>query len=206
MKNKKNNRSFIHENQKSFFFDDFLKRTQKIKKLNKSKIYEDRFYVLFTFFFSLILIFSISIFSISIQESNFQRYKKTNYNSSLLRRDVLDRNGDLMARNISSYHAAVKPNLIKNKENFILNIQLNFPEISITELKKKLKSKKRFYLKRRLTPDEKNKLWSLGEKGIIIEPFQSRVYPHGQLYSHILGQIDDDNYGISGIEKYFYRE
>ena len=39
-----------------------------------------------------------------------------------------------------------------------------------------------------------------------MEPFQSRVYPHGQLYSHILGQIDDDNYGISGIEKYFDRE
>ena len=203
MKNRKNS---IYENQKSFFFDDFLKTSQKNKKLNKSKIYEDRFYVLFTFFFSLILIFSISIFSISIQESNFQRYKKTNYNSSLLRRDVLDRNGELMARNINSYHAAVKPNLIKNKENFILNIKLNFPEISITALKKKLKSKKRFYLKRRLTPDEKRKLWSLGEKGIIIEPFQSRVYPHGQLYSHILGQIDDDNYGISGIEKYFDRE
>ena len=206
MKNKKNNTNFSLKNQKSFFFDDFIETTKKNKKLNKYKIYEDRLYVLFSFFFSLILIFSISIFSISIQESNFQGFKKVNYHSSLLRRDIVDRNGELMARNINSYHAAVKPRLIKNKENFILNIQLNFPDISIVELKKKLKNKKRFYLKRRLTPEEKNKLWSLGEKGIIIEPFQSRVYPHGQLYSHILGQIDDDNYGISGIEKYFDRE
>ena len=201
MKSTKNNK-----NQKSFFFDDFLETVQKNKKLNKSKIYEDRLYVLFSLFFSLILIFSISIFSISIQESNFQGYKKANYNSPLLRRDVLDRNEELMARNINSYHAAVKPSLIQNKENFILNIQLNFPEISIVNLKKKLRNKKRFYLKKRLTPDEKNKLRSLGEKGIIMEPFQSRVYPHGQLYSHILGQIDDDNYGISGIEKYFDQE
>ena len=110
-----------------------------------------------------------------------------------------------MARNINSFHAAVNPHLVKNKKNFILNIQLNFPKISKIELKKKLENGKRFYLKRRLTAGEKNKLWSLGEKGIIIEPFQSRVYPHGQLYSHILGQIDDDNYGISGIEKYFDR-
>jgi len=206
MKNKKNNKNFNQENQKSFFFDDFFETTQKKKKLNKSKVYEERLYALFSFFFSLILIFSISIFSISVQESDFQGYKKTDYNYPLLRRDVLDRNGELMARNINSYHAAVKPDLIKNKENFILNIKLNFPEISTVELKKKLKNKKRFYLKRRLTADEKNKLWSLGEKGIIIEPFQSRVYPHGQLYSHILGQIDDDNYGISGIENYFDRE
>ena len=206
MKNKKNSINSNHKNQKSFFFDDFLETTQKNKKLSKSKIYEDRLYILFTFYFSLIVIFSISIFSISVQKSNFQGYKKANYNYPLLRRDVLDRNGELMARNIDSYHAAVKPSLVKNKENFILNIQLNFPEISITKLKQKLKNKKRFYLKRRLTPDEKNKLWSLGEKGIIIEPFQSRVYPHGKLYSHILGQIDDDNYGISGIEKYFDRQ
>ena len=206
MINKKNNKNFTQENQKSFFFDDFFETSHKNKKLNKSKIYDDRLYILFSFFFSLILIFSISIFSISIQESNFQGFKKVNYHSLLLRRDVLDRNGELMARNINSYHAAVKPSLIKNKENFILKIKLNFPEISTTELKKKLENKKRFYLKRRLTEDERNRLWSLGEKGIITELFQRRVYPHGQLYSHVLGQIDDDNYGISGIENYFDRE
>ena len=204
MKNK--NKNYYLENQKSFFFDDFIETTQTKKKFKKSKIYEDRLYMLFSLFFSLILIFFISIFSISFQESNFQEYKKSDYNYPLFRRDILDRNGELMARNINSYHAAVKSNLIKNKENFILNIKLNFPEISTDELKKKLENKKRFYLKRRLTTDEKNKLRSLGEKGIIFEAFQSRVYPHGKLYSHILGQIDDDNYGISGIENYFDRE
>ena len=207
MKKKNNiNKNFIHENQKSFFFNDFLETNQKNKKLNKSNIDEDRLYVLFSFFFSLILIFSISIFSISIQESNFKGIKKANYNYPLLRRDILDRNGELLARNIDSYHAAIKPGLIKNKENFILKIKLIFPEISTAELKKKLENKKRFYLKRRLTEDERNKLWSLGEKGLITELFQRRVYPHGQLYSHVLGQIDDDNYGISGIENYFDRE
>jgi len=206
MTSKNKNKNYTNKNQKSFFFEDFLETTQINKKLNKLKIYEDRLYILFTFFFSLILIFSISIFFISIQKSNFQGYKKADYSYPLLRRDILDRNGELMARNINSYHAAVKSDLIKNKENFILNIKLNFPEFSTIELKKKLENKKRFYLKRRLTAEEKNKLWSLGEKGIIIEPFQSRVYPHGQLYSHILGQIDDDNFGISGVENYFDRE
>jgi len=206
MNNKKNNKNFIHKNQNSFFFDDFFEKTQNNKKINKSRIQEERLYVLFSFFFSLIFIFSISIFSISIQESNFQGYKKVNYNYPILRRDILDRNGELMARNINSYHAVVESDLIKNKENFILKIKLNFPEISTIKLKKKLQNKKRFYLKRRLTEDERNRLWSLGEKGIITELFQRRVYPHGQLYSHILGQIDDDNYGISGIENYFDRE
>ena len=203
---KNKNKNFIHQNQKSFFFEDFLESSQVQKKTNESKISDDRLYFLFSVFFSLVLIFSISIFSISIKPSSFNGYKNINQSHLKLRRDIVDRNGDLIARNINSYHAAIKPNLIKNKENFILKIKLNFPEISSSKLKKNLDNKKYFYLKKRLTDEEKNQLWSLGEKGIIIEPFQSRVYPHGQLFSHVLGQIDDDNYGISGIEKYFDRD
>ena len=39
-----------------------------------------------------------------------------------------------------------------------------------------------------------------------LEPIQIRMYTHGNLFSHIIGQVDDDNYGISGIEKYFDKD
>ena len=32
------------------------------------------------------------------------------------------------------------------------------------------------------------------------------MYTHGDLFSHVIGQVDFDNYGISGVEKYFDRE
>ena len=41
----------------------------------------------------------------------------------------------------------------------------------------------------------------LGEKSIITEQKITRVYPHQNLFSHVLGQIDDENNGISGLEK-----
>ena len=53
---------------------------------------------------------------------------------------------------------------------------------------------------------KKKNIWALGEKAIVFEPFQSIFYPHAELYSHVLGQIDNDNYGISGIENYFDKE
>ena len=43
----------------------------------------------------------------------------------------------------------------------------------------------------------------MGEKAIIFEPFQSRIYTHGNLFSHVVGQVDYDNYGVSCVEKYF---
>ena len=74
MKKNKNN-NLIYENQKSFFFEDFFETSQKQRTTSKSKISDDRVYILFSVFFSLILIFSISIFSISVQPSNYNEYK-----------------------------------------------------------------------------------------------------------------------------------
>ena len=43
----------------------------------------------------------------------------------------------------------------------------------------------------------------LGDKSFIQEERIARIYPNGELFSHILGQIDDNNNGISGLEKTF---
>ena len=41
----------------------------------------------------------------------------------------------------------------------------------------------------------------LGDKAIQPEEKLTRIYPEKNLFSHILGQIDNDNNGISGLEK-----
>ncbi len=200
-KNKKYNK-----NQRSFYFQDYIATSLKQKNIFKSSISEDRIYILFFFFFCLIFMFAIKITFVSIQNPTFSESKKTKTNFLPLRRDIVDRNGELISRNIKSYHAAIRPNLILDKKKFLVKIKLHFPQMPFEEISERLKKNKYFYLKKRITEEEKNKLWSLGEKGIIFEPTQSRVYPHAELYSHILGQIDQDNYGISGVEKYFDRE
>ena len=47
------------------------------------------------------------------------------------------------------------------------------------------------------------KLRLLGDKSIKFEELLTRIYPQKNLFSHILGQIDNENNGISGIEKFF---
>ena len=56
---------------------------------------------------------------------------------------------------------------------------------------------------RRLTPQEKDQLWLIGNKAFEFNSKPSRIYPQRNLFSHILGQTDDINDGISGIEKSF---
>ena len=196
----------LNENQTSFFFEDFLETNKKNKFSQRKNFFHDRIYLLFFLFFSLILIFGIRIVHISLYKMEIYGQSNSHNSYTLSRRDIVDRNGILISRNIKSYHAAINPNLIKNKDNFLINLRLVFPDLEIKNIQKKFNAGKYFYLKKRISQDEKEKLWRLGEKGVIFEPFQSRIYTHANLFSHIIGQVDYDNYGVSGLEKYFDRE
>ena len=202
MRKKKLNKN-LNTKQQSFFFVDYLSTNQKFRKERNFIINEDRIYILFFSFFSLILIFSLKIIFISLQTSTYNESIRSNFNFKPIRNDIVDRNGILLSRNIIAYHAAIKPNLIKDKKKFLVKIKIVFPGLNSQKLIKNLNQKKYFYLKKRLTDIQREKLWKLGEKGIIFEPFQTRVYPHADLYSHIIGQTDYDNYGISGVEGFF---
>ena len=200
----KKNKHF-NKNQESFYFEDYLETNKKKDSALNNKLFHDRIYLLFFLFFSLIFIFSIRIIHVSL--TNIELFKQTSINQfTLNRRDIVDRNGVLISRNIKSYHAAISPNLIKNKKNFLIKLRINFPDMQIKEIQKKIKGNKYFYLKKRINQDEKEKLLSLGEKGLVFEPFQSRIYPQANLFSHLIGQVNYDNYGISGLEKYFDKE
>ena len=196
----------INTNQSSFYFEDYFETNKKKKILKISNNLQDRIYILFFFFFSLILIFSIKITHISLNKKNIFNLEKQKSLFSLLRRDIVDRNGILISRNINTFHVAVDPKLVKDKKNFLIKLRLNFPELPINEIKRKLNQKKYFRIKKRIDQIEKDRFWALGEKAIRFEPFQARMYTHGNLFSHIVGQVDYDNYGVSGLEKYFDKE
>ncbi len=206
MRKKNKNTIKYNLNQKSFYFEDYLETNKKNKYSQKNNLFQDRIYLLFFLFFSLILIFSIRIIHVSLNKFEIYNSDKTPKKFTLLRRDIVDRNGELISRNIKSFHAAINPRYVANKDNFILKLRINFPELPIKEIEKKLKKGKYFYLKKRINQNEKEKLWRMGEKAIIFEPFQSRIYTHGNLFSHLVGQVDYDNYGVSGVEKYFDKE
>ena len=192
-----------NQNQRSFYFNEYTQNTFNEKKNNNLNINQDRVYVLFFIFFCLIFIFAIKIFFVSLKTYDSENFLKSYNNFKPLRNDIVDRNGDYIARNIPVYHVAIKPNLIKDKKKFIIKLKLLDTTLDYKKIENKLKKNSYFYLKKNLTLDEKNKFWSLGEKGLIFEITQTRIYPHKNLFSHVLGQIDIDNNGISGIEKFY---
>jgi len=200
MKSKKKNIT-----QKSFFFEDYTESEIIASKENTNlpKVSLNRITFLFFIFFSLVVIFCIKIIHLSLLPDKNFFSKNINQNFIKERRDVVDRNGIIIARNIDVYDAAIKPKLVKDKKKLLINLRLIFPGLNINKIRKNLNKNKFFYIKRRLTEDEYTKLWLLGNKAIKFSKRQYRIYPQKNLFSHILGQTDDSNTGISGIEKFF---
>ena len=193
--------------QKSFFFEDY-KESEILNEKNKSKIKIslNRTTFLFFIFFSLIFVSSTKIIYLSISSEKifFSQHEEKDFKIS--RSDITDRNGTILARNIIVYRAGIRPQFIKDKEKFLIKLRLKFPDMDFKEVKNKLNKNKFFYLgKKRFNEEEKDKLWSLGlgNKVLNIEEQQYRLYPQKNLFSHVLGQTDGDNVGISGIEKYY---
>ena len=158
---------------------------------------------LFYIFLSLILIFSIKIIYLSLYPEKDLNSEKINKHFEKKRADIIDRNGIILARNIDIYSAGIRPKLVKDKKKLLINLRLILPDIDSESIKKKLINNNFFYIKKRLTEEERTKLWLLGDKSILFEKKQIRIYPQQDLFSHVLGQIDDNNNGISGLEKFF---
>ena len=193
---------------KSFYFEDYTESETIIKNKNTklAKVLPSRVIFLFLVFFSLIFVFSIKIIYLSLHSEKNFFLEKINQNFIKERGDIVDRNGIIIARSINVYSAGVRPKLVKNKEKFLIHLRLIFPQLDSNKIKKQLNNNKFFYLKRRLTEDEKTNFWLTGNKAILLEKRQFRIYPQKNLFSHILGQIDDNNIGISGIEKFLDKD
>ena len=194
----------INFKRKSFYFEDYIE-SEIFNKINPNiiKVSLRRVTFLSFVFLSLILVCTIKVvyLSLSFEKSFYTNGIKKNLLNN--RREIIDRNGSVLATNVNLYDVGIKPKALKEEEKKILLIKLSLvlPELDLGRIKKKLKQDQFFWLGKRLTPQEKDKLWLIGNKAFVYESKISRIYPQKNLFSHILGQTDDVNDGISGIEK-----
>ena len=173
-------------------------------KTNKSNLNISFNRIAFIFFIFLMIcsIYSIKAFYLGSLHSK-QKIKNIDQVKTNFRADIIDHDGNLMAKTVNTLTVGINPNLIINEKKLLINLQLIFPDKDFNEVKKKIKKKKYFRLEKQLSQKQIEKLRFLGDKSIKFEEQITRIYPQQNLFSHILGQIDDGNNGVSGIEKFF---
>ena len=172
------------------------------KKINS------RMKVLLLIFVSLLLLIIIKVFYVQVFE-----YKKLySLSKDLWSRDlpveanrglILDRNGVVLADNLTTTSLVLVPNQIKDKKDTTTKLA-QILNVSYDEMYKHVNKKtsiERVHPEgRRLSYEIADKISNLKLPGVYLVKESKRYYPYGNLLSHTLGYVGIDNQGLSGLE------
>ncbi len=193
---KKNNLNIILEDQKN----DFIYEKSK-SNLNISF---NRISFIFFIFFIISVIYSVQLTHLGSRKDNkIINSNLLNSTHKLYRADIVDRNGKYLVKTVNSIDIGISSKKIINKDKLILNLKYIFPNKDYDLIKKKMEKKNFFYFEKKISQENYEKVMKLGDKSIQPEDRLLRIYPEKNLFSHIIGQINDNNTGISGLEKSF---
>ena len=190
--NKKNNENIILEEYENEFS---YKKSKTNLNIQFNRI---------AFIFFVIMLISV-VYSIQLLHLASLKSKNTNTKSLIhkkdYRADIVDRNGNHLVKSVSSIDIGINPTEVIDKKRLLINLKWIFPNKDYLEIEKKLNKNNFFKFEKQISIENYEKIMLLGDKSIRAEEKLTRLYPQKNLFSHIIGQIDDDNNGISGIEK-----
>lgn len=136
---------------------------------------------------------------------------RTSLEEALLpsRGEITDRNGIPLARAFPAYALWYNPRalgdsgapLVKSPQEVAARLKAIFPEIDEVDVAERLASGKPGYLRRRVLPEDANKVQSIGELALEMPRENDRHYPQGQLAAHVLGYVNSDSQGKIGMEQ-----
>ena len=169
------------------------------------------------FIFSILLVIILIIFLSRIfflaffPTDQLKKFVKTQYNRvialSARRGDILDSKGNSLAVSISLYSIFADPYLIDFKDKQKVSKKLSkYLNLNYQRVYNKIKSKRRFvWLKRKISDLEYKKVKDilLKYQGLNYTKEPKRAYPNNKLASHVLGFVNIDSKGVSGVESYY---
>mgnify|MGYP001162383884 CR=1 FL=1 len=190
---KNNDSKIIIENQQNDF------KYQKNK--SNLNITFNRISFIFFVFFVISLIFSIHLIHLGSRKTQVELISYNKLSNKPYRADIVDANKKYIVKTINSIDIGISPQKIIDEKKLLLNLKYIFPNKNYEVIKKKIKKGKFFYFEKKISEENYEKLMKLGDKSIEPRDNLIRIYPQKNLFSHIIGQIDNDNNGISGLEK-----
>jgi cell division protein FtsI (penicillin-binding protein 3) len=119
------------------------------------------------------------------------------------RGDIVDRNGQVLARTIEAWSVGVHPDkLLSSPDELAVQLARLMPERTEEQYRAILKSGEKFtYLRRRALPELVAQVNALGEPAMAFAREPERLYPQITLAAHAIGFTDFDGHGVMGMER-----
>lgn len=120
-----------------------------------------------------------------------------------VRPDILDRGGRLLATDIEMPSLYADPSLVQGIDDVAEQLGTVLPDLNQADLRRQLSDRnKRFiWLRRGVSPKLAQHIHDLGLPGLEFRTELRRAYPLERLAGHVLGSVNIDNKGASGVER-----
>ena len=189
------------KNKERFILYDNNNEFEYTKNKSEINIKFNRVAFIFFTFFIISIIYSIHLIHLGSRNLKNPINNQINVDNKLKRADIVDRNGNFLAKTVSSIDIGINPIEVIDQKKLLLNLRYIFPNKDYQSILSKFKKNKFFWFEKKISEENYEKIMMLGDKSIKPEEKLIRIYPQKNLFSHIIGQIDSDNQGISGLEK-----
>ena len=179
-------------NQLNLYFDESIHQ----KKDNKNL--DNRINIIISAFLLLSFLTLLKLLLLGLEKKEF--FLQDNFiKQELKRRPIVDQNNNFLAYNVKTHDLLIRTKKVKNFENLNLKLRIKFPDIDLKKIKDF--NKRSFHIiKKNLSITDYNNALALGEPSVELVENETRVYPNKNLFSHIIGNVDTDHQGVSGIE------
>ncbi len=118
-----------------------------------------------------------------------------------LRADITDRNGRLMATNLLTHALYAHPKQMIDPARVARELEAIFPDMKAEDLERRFTDGRSFlWLRRKLSPEQVQKVHEIGDPGLLFGPREMRLYPNGAVAAHIMGGATFGTEGVAAAE------
>ncbi len=162
---------------------------------------EGRLLVLGLFFFSAFLVVGGRMGLMAISEPEEPVASAHGAAIAAQRADIVDRQGRILATNFETHSLYAQPPEMVDPVSAARGLVQIFPDLDEKRLVRDFTGKRKFvWIKKRISPEQKQAVHDLGDPGLLFGPREMRLYPNGKLAAHVLGGAGFGREGVSAAE------
>jgi cell division protein FtsI (penicillin-binding protein 3) len=162
---------------------------------------QGRLFLLGVCFFCAFSVIGVRMGHLSASEPSEPQARVSGTSILTQRADILDRNGRVLATNLSTHSLYAQPPYMIDPIKAAADLAAVFPDLDQAKLEKQFTGERKFiWIKKKLSPEQMQAVHDIGDPGLLFGPREMRLYPNGKLAAHILGGASFGREGVHSAE------
>ncbi|MBI6629893.1 peptidoglycan D,D-transpeptidase FtsI family protein [Pontibaca salina] len=188
------------ENPKAIERENIRRRHKNMQDRARARA-EGRLLVLGVFFFAAFVTVGARMGMLATSEPSEPAVSFVDTAIAMQRADIVDRQGRILATNFETHSLYAQPPQMIDPIAAAEGLVEIFPDLDKGRLIRDFTGKRKFlWIKRKISPEQKQAVHDLGDPGLLFGPREMRLYPNGSLAAHVLGGASFGKEGVSAAE------